>query len=64
MKIAFHMDSWKIGSIQTIQKSIAIFWLKFSRDMLHIWIDYFIVTPTLAHYKSFGMKIDMKTSIF
>jgi hypothetical protein len=64
IKISFHMDSWKIRSIQTIQKSIAIFLLNFSRDMLHIWIDYFIVTPTLTHYKSFGMKIDMKISIF
>ncbi len=36
-KIAIHMDLWKYGQILTIQKSLAIKWLRFSKKkILHM----------------------------
>jgi hypothetical protein len=31
-KIAIHMDLWKYGQILTIQKSLTIKWLRFSKN--------------------------------
>jgi hypothetical protein len=50
-KIATHMDLWKYGQILTIQKSLTIKWLKFSKNKFFMWV-YHHVLHYICDFKS------------
>jgi hypothetical protein len=62
-KIATHMDLWKYGQILTIQKSLIIKHLKFSRKRFFIWIYHLVLHYILSSNNKFGMSINMIFSI-
>jgi hypothetical protein len=63
-KITIHMDLWKYGQISTIQKSLTIKQLRFSKKRFFIRICHLILHYILSHNKKFGMWINIKFSIF
>jgi hypothetical protein len=62
-KFATHMDLWKYGQILTIQKSLVIKWLRFSRKIFFIWIYHFVLHYIMSPNNKFGMWINIKFSI-
>jgi hypothetical protein len=58
-KIATHMDLWKYGQILTIQMSLAIKWLRFSKKRFFIWIYHLVLHYILSPNNKFGMWINI-----
>jgi hypothetical protein len=56
-KIAAHMDLWKYGKILTIQKSLIIKQLKFSKKRFFIWVYHFVLHHILNPNNKFGKYI-------
>jgi hypothetical protein len=49
------MDLWKYGQTSTIQRSLTIKWLRFSKKRFMIWIYHFIFHHILSPSNKFGM---------
>ncbi len=58
-KIVSHMDLWKYGQILTIQRSLIIKWLRFSKKRFLIWVYHLILHYILNPNKKFGMWINI-----
>ncbi len=58
-KIATHMDLWKYGQILTIQMSLAIKWLRFSKKRFFTWIYHLVLHYILSPNNKFGMWINI-----
>jgi hypothetical protein len=58
-KIETHMDLWKHGQILTIQKSLTIKWLRFSKKRFFIWVYHLILHYILSHNNKFGVWFDI-----
>jgi hypothetical protein len=58
-KIVTHRDLWKYGSILTIQKSLTIKWLRFSKIRFLILVYHLIIHHTLSRNNNFGMWINI-----
>jgi hypothetical protein len=58
-KIATHMDIWKYGQILTIQKSLAIKWLRFFFKKFFVWVYHFVQHYILSPNNKFGMWINI-----
>jgi hypothetical protein len=53
------MDLWKYGQILTIQRSLIIKWLRFSKKRFLIWVYHLILHYILNPNKKFGMWINI-----
>jgi hypothetical protein len=53
------MDLWKYGQIVTIQKSLIIKWLRFSKKRFLIWVYHFVLCHILNPNNKFGMWINI-----
>jgi len=62
-KIVTHMDLWKYDQILTIQKSLTIKQLRFSKKRLFIWIYHLLLHYILSPNNKCGMWINIKFSI-
>jgi hypothetical protein len=58
-KIATRMDLWKYGPIWTIQKSLTIKWLSFSKKSFMIWVYHFVFHQILNPNNNFGLWINI-----
>jgi hypothetical protein len=58
-KITTHMDLWKYGQILTIQKSLTIKQLRFSKKSFLIWVYHFVLHHILNPNNKFGMWINI-----
>ncbi len=58
-KIATHMDLWKYGQILTIQKSLTIKGLRFSKKWFLIWVYHLVLHYVLKPNNKFGMWINI-----
>jgi hypothetical protein len=63
LKIVTHMDLWKHGQILTIQKSLVIKRLRFSKKKFFLWIYHLVLHYILSLNKKFGMWINIMFSI-
>jgi hypothetical protein len=57
------MDLWKYGQILTIQKTLTIKQLKFSKKWFFIWVYHHVLHYILSPNNKFGMWINMIFSI-
>jgi len=62
IKIATHMDLWKYGQILTIQKSLTIKRLRFSKKRFLIWVYHLVLHYILSPNNKFGMRINIYIS--
>jgi hypothetical protein len=62
-KIGTHMDLWKYGQILTIQKSLIIKRLRFSKNIFLIWLYHLVLHYILSPNNKFGMWININFSI-
>jgi hypothetical protein len=62
-KIVTHIDLWKYGQILTIQKSLIIKWLRFSKKKFFIWVYHIVLHYILNPNNKFGMWININYSI-
>jgi hypothetical protein len=58
-KFAIHMDLWKYGQILTIQTSLIIKRLEFSKKRFFIWVYHFILHYILSPNNKLGMWINI-----
>ncbi len=63
IKIGTHMDLWKYGQILTIQKSLIIKRLRFSKNIFLIWFYHLVLHYILSLNDKFGMWISINFSI-
>ncbi len=63
-KIVTHMDLWKYGQILTIQKSLTIKRLRFSKKRFFIWVYHLVLHYILSPNNKFGMLINMNFFCF
>jgi hypothetical protein len=54
-----HMDLWKYGQILTIQKSLTIKLLRFSKKRFFIWVYHLVLHYILSSNNKFGMWINI-----
>jgi hypothetical protein len=62
--IATHMDLWKYGQIWTIQKSLVIKWLNFSKRRFFICVYHLILHYIFNPNNKFGMWMNIYIYIF
>jgi hypothetical protein len=62
-KFATRRDLWKYGPILTIQKTLTIKWLNFSKKRFLIWVYHFIIHSILNPSNKFETWINIKFSI-
>jgi hypothetical protein len=58
------MDLWKYGQILTIQKSLTIKRLRFSKKRFFIWVYHLVLHYILSPNNKFGMLINMNFFCF
>jgi hypothetical protein len=58
-KFATHMDLWKYGHNLTIQKSLTIKRLRFSKKKFFIWVYHIVLHYILSLNNKFGMWINI-----
>jgi len=63
IKIGTHMDLWKYDQILTIQKSLIIKRLRFSKNIFLIWLYHLVLHYILNLNDKFGMWINVNFSI-